>query len=60
VLEAWRAETPDESVVARLLQLGLEDDAAANALELVRSGIMRAALIDAGLPPQQISSDMGR
>ena len=58
VLNAWQAGTPDDAVVARLVQLGLSHEEAANALELVRSGIARAALIGAGLPPNQITSDL--
>ena len=58
VLESWRTDTSDEEIVARLVQLGFDHASAANAPELVRSGITRASLIGAGLPPNQVTSDM--
>jgi len=58
VLQAWRAGASDERVVEQLVAMGVHDAEADDALELVRSGIGRAALLSVGLPPSQISSDV--
>ena len=58
VLEAWAADTPDAAVAQQLVTQGLSEAEASGAIELVRSGIMRAALVSAGLPADQISSDV--
>ena len=58
VLEAWRTDTADDGVIEQLAQLGLSSDEASDALELVRSGIGRAALLSAGLSASNISSDV--
>jgi HEAT repeat protein len=58
VLDAWSAGANDEVVATQLMQLGLPQNQALNALELVRSGFARAAFIHSGLPAHQIASDM--
>jgi len=60
VLKAWQSDTPDDAVAEQLLGMGLGQDEATDAVELVRSGIARAAFLSAGLPASQISSDVDR
>jgi HEAT repeat protein len=57
VLEAYRNGAADEAITAKLVAIGVRPQDATSAIELVRSGIARAALIQAGLGAGQISSD---
>lgn len=58
VLEAWRTGASDETIVARLVQAGVSHADALDAPEIIRSGTIRAGLIGAGLPSNQISSNI--
>lgn len=58
VVEAWRNGSDDDAVQVQLEAMGLHSAEATEAIELVRSGIARAALMAAGMRADQFSSDV--
>ena len=57
VAEAWEAGQSNEVIIRRLGELGLSDQDAAEAIEMVRNGLARAAVLSAGMTAGQISSN---
>ena len=57
VTEAWGAELSDEEIVRRLAELGLDEEDAVEAIEMVRNGLGRAAALAVGMSAGQFSSD---